>query len=222
MFERYTESARRALFFSRYQALQQGSLEIDVEHLLLGLLREPEGALGGVLARAGISADDLRQDLGAELRIAERPDASVEIPFAAATKRVLQFAAEEADQLGHRHIGSKHLLLGILREDQSAAAAALNARRLSIKTAREAIAELGTSSGVEPLWNIDGLTTRPYAHSDTRLYAHSETTSAVEDVVGIASMVEQLHQQIPDAPETRALIVQILKALSALESRLGR
>jgi len=141
MFERYTEHARRALFFARYEALQRGSPTIEVEHLLLGLLREPK-ALMGVLDRATASAAEIRQDIEVVLRAAARADASVEIPFAPATKQVLQLAAQEADTLGHLHVGSEHLLLGILRKDDSAAATVLIARGLPINSARDAVAEL--------------------------------------------------------------------------------
>jgi len=85
MFERYTEGARRSLFFSRYEATQRGSVSIEIEHLLLGLLREP-AVVQGVLAHAQGSADDIRADVEAALRGANRePSAAVEIPFASAT-----------------------------------------------------------------------------------------------------------------------------------------
>jgi hypothetical protein len=114
MFERYTELARRTLFFARYEASQSGSLSIEPAHLLLGLMRENKGATASILARAQITRADLH--VGAEPATAAT-SLRTEIPFTATTKRVLQQASVEADALGHRHIGPAHLLLALLAED---------------------------------------------------------------------------------------------------------
>src|SRR3954449_1474652 len=108
MFERFTEQARRILFFARYEASQFGHLSIEPEHILLGVIREGKGAVIGICNRAHLSAADLRTDLEAHLvAAAEKVSTSVEIPFSAGSKRVLRFAADEADGLTHKHIGSE-------------------------------------------------------------------------------------------------------------------
>ncbi|HEV3141227.1 MAG TPA: Clp protease N-terminal domain-containing protein, partial [Vicinamibacterales bacterium] len=61
MFERYTEQARRVLFFARYEASQSGTVSIEVEHLLLGLIREGKGSSSRIFARAHISLEDVRR-----------------------------------------------------------------------------------------------------------------------------------------------------------------
>lgn len=136
MFERYTESARRVLFFSRYEASQLGSPQIQCEHVLLGLLRESKGLPGRILARANI----VRADVEGRVVFKEKLSTSVEIPFDPQTMRALSAAAEEADRLRHNYIGSEHLLLSLLRVEDSVAAELLIKRGLSLDSVREVIA----------------------------------------------------------------------------------
>lgn len=121
MFERYTESARRALFFARYQASQLGSLCIDTEHMLLGVIRESKGMAAAILMRADCSLETLRKETEGRSVFREKVATSVEIPFSTETKRVLAHAAQEADRFRHSYIGSEHLLLGLIREEESVA-----------------------------------------------------------------------------------------------------
>ena len=89
MFERYTEQARRTLFFARYEASQLGSVSIEVEHVLLGLLREGTGVTGRVFARGRISLEAVRREIEASMTFHEKIATSVEIPFTPGCKRVL-------------------------------------------------------------------------------------------------------------------------------------
>jgi len=138
MFERYTEQARRALFFARYEASLLGSISIEPTHLLLGLLREAKGVTGDVLLAAG-RPDEIRDELKGHLITHAMIPTSVEIPFTTSTKRVLDAARDEADRLSHSWIGTEHLLLGILGDD-SLPTHILFGRGLRLETARERIA----------------------------------------------------------------------------------
>src|SRR5450759_2726175 len=149
MFERYTERARRVIFFARYEASQLGSVSIETEHLLLGLIREGKGLTSRIFARSHLSLENIRKEIEGRTVFREKVSTSVEIPFSAETKRVLQYAAEEADRLLHNYIGTEHLLLGLLREERSVAAEVLAARGLRIEAVREAIVEL-RSRGEQP------------------------------------------------------------------------
>ena len=95
MFERYTEPARRALFFARYEASQLGSHSIEAEHLLLGLVRGVQGRTRRILARSDLSFEHVWTEMKPRMVVREKVSTSVEIPFSAETKRVLQFAAED-------------------------------------------------------------------------------------------------------------------------------
>ena len=119
MFERYTEKARRVIFFSRYEAAQLSSAIIDTEHLLLGILRETTSVTR--LLPSG-APQAIRAQIEARSPGAPKIPTSVDLPLSDAAKRVLAYAAEEAERLKHRHIGSEHLFLGLLREKGSVAA----------------------------------------------------------------------------------------------------
>jgi ATP-dependent Clp protease ATP-binding subunit ClpC len=140
MFERFTESARRVLFWARYEVSQLGGSTIETGHVLLGLVREDKGIVAHVLSASHVSAAELREEIRRRLAAPEKISTSVEMPFSAETKRVLELAADEADRMAHAAIGQEHLLVGLLREEQSLAAKMLNSRGLSLEGARQAIA----------------------------------------------------------------------------------
>jgi hypothetical protein len=142
MFERYTERARRVLFFARYEASQLGSISIETEHLLLGLIREGKGLTGRIFGRSHISLENTRKEIEGRVVFHEKVNTSVEIPFSAETKRVLGYAAEEADRLLHNYIGTEHLLLGLLREQRCVAASILMEKGMRLHTVREDIVQL--------------------------------------------------------------------------------
>src|SRR5665213_2627832 len=111
VFERYTEKARRVIFFARYEASQYGSPYIETEHLLLGLMREDK-ALANRFLRSHGSIESIRKEIEQRITIRERISTSVEVPLSQESKRILNFATEEAERLGHRHVGTEHVLLG--------------------------------------------------------------------------------------------------------------
>ena len=150
MFERFTERARRALFFARYESSQFGSPSIETEHLLLGLVRDGSGLTQQLFARSRISLASLRQALEERIAPGDSIPTTVEIPFSEAAKRVLLHAVEEADVLGDRHIGTEHLLLGLLREEGSLAATLLLERGLTLGAAREWFAKSRNQRVAEP------------------------------------------------------------------------
>ena len=136
MFERYTEKARRVIFFARYEASQFGSPYIESEHLLLGLLREDK-ALTNRFLRSHASIESIRKQIEGHTTIREKVSTSVDLPLSHECKRVLAYAAEEAERLSHKHIGTEHLLLGLLREEKCFAAEILRERGLRLSTIRE-------------------------------------------------------------------------------------
>jgi ATP-dependent Clp protease ATP-binding subunit ClpC len=139
MFERYTEKARRVIFFARYEASQFGSPYIETEHLLLGLLREDK-ALTNRFLRSHASVESIRKQIEGHTTIREKVSTSVDLPLSNECKRVLAYAAEEAERLSHKHIGTEHLLLGLLREEKCFAAEILHERGLKLIAIREELA----------------------------------------------------------------------------------
>ncbi|HEV2178215.1 MAG TPA: ATP-dependent Clp protease ATP-binding subunit [Terriglobia bacterium] len=136
MFERYTEKARRVIFFARYEASQFGSPYIETEHLLLGLLREDK-ALTNRFLRSHTSIESIRKQIEGRTTLRDKVSTSVDLPLSQECKRVLAYAAEEAERLTNKHIGTEHLLLGLLREEKSFAAEILHERGLRLSSLRE-------------------------------------------------------------------------------------
>lgn len=122
MFERYTEHARRVIFFARYDASTLGSPYIEPEHLLLGLLRE-DPLLRGRLQPAGI--EQVRKRIEESSPIREKVSTSVDLPLSDDSKRVLAYGAQESEALHHKVIDCGHLVLGLLHMENSVAVAAL-------------------------------------------------------------------------------------------------
>jgi ATP-dependent Clp protease ATP-binding subunit ClpC len=126
-------------FFARYEASQFGSPYIETEHLLLGLLREDK-ALTNRFLRSHASVESIRKQIEGHTTIREKVSTSVDLPLSNECKRVLAYAAEEAERLSHKHIGTEHLLLGLLREEKCFAAEILHERGLRLSTIREELA----------------------------------------------------------------------------------
>jgi ATP-dependent Clp protease ATP-binding subunit ClpC len=99
MFERYTENARRAIFFARYEASHLGSGLIEPEHLLLALLRESTGLAYPLLRSSAAAAEGIRSDIEAHITPVEKTSTSVDLPLGQECKRILAFASEEAEKL---------------------------------------------------------------------------------------------------------------------------
>jgi hypothetical protein len=137
MFERYTEKARRTIFFGRYEASQFGSPYIESEHLLLGLLREDKALAHTFLPLGGV--ESIRKGVEGQTVIREKVSTSVDLPLSNECKRILGYAAEEADKLAHKFIGTGHLFLGVLREQDCFAAKLLHERGIAFEMAREQI-----------------------------------------------------------------------------------
>src|SRR5512138_900459 len=142
MFERYTERARRVIFFARYEASQLGSGAIETEHVLLGLLREGKGLTSRLFSKGHLSMDQIRKEVEARSPERAKVSTSVEIPLSAESKRVLGYAAEEAERMLHNYIGTEHILLGLMREEHSVAASILGEKGMRLASVREDIMSL--------------------------------------------------------------------------------
>jgi ATP-dependent Clp protease ATP-binding subunit ClpC len=115
MFERYTEKARRVIFFARYEASEFGARVIDTDHLLLGLIREEKLVCFRWVPRA--QPDAIRTAVESWTQRQPKIPANIDMPLSLAGKSVLHHAQEEADRLNSKHIGTEHLLLGLLQEE---------------------------------------------------------------------------------------------------------
>ena len=191
VFERYTDRARRVLFFARYEASEFGSLAIDAEHILLGILREASGLIMRILGGVGVSVDTLRDEITRSLTRREKIATSVEIPLTESAKLILKSAAEEASALGHGYIGQEHLLLGALREER--VGAVLSRLGLELTAVRLQVRE----SKREPETSLGWTTSHPIDH--------------------IKRLVDEFSRVGGNTPEGRDLLDQIHRALDDLK-----
>ncbi|MGH9499402.1 MAG: Clp protease N-terminal domain-containing protein [Terriglobales bacterium] len=138
MFERYSEAARRVIFYSRYMANQSGSPEIETEHLLLGLLRADM-----VLARRFLGSPWAAEEIWREVerRKPVRAITPGDLPLSTAAKRALELAADEADRPSSRKILTAHLLLGLLRDKKCLAGLLLHEHGLRLSATREELCQ---------------------------------------------------------------------------------
>ncbi len=143
MFERYTDGARRTIFFARYEASNLGSTYIEPPHLLLGLLREDVSLLGNLLPEVSYQAVQHEIRAFASLKGNRKVSTSADLPLDDESKLTLRFAAEEADRLNHTHIGTEHLLLALLREGRSNTAKILKDHGARLPELRLKMEELG-------------------------------------------------------------------------------
>ena len=137
MFEKFTEKAKRILFVARYEASQSGSRVIGTEHILLGLLKEEEEITTELFIKANINMELLQAEIESSGSSEERVSTSVEIPFSEETKRALFYAEEEADKMMHPQVGTEHILMGLLRVEDSVGGQILLERGMRLYSVRE-------------------------------------------------------------------------------------
>ncbi|MCK4912886.1 MAG: ATP-dependent Clp protease ATP-binding subunit, partial [Candidatus Omnitrophica bacterium] len=151
MFNRFTERARKVLVLAKEEARRFNHDYIGTEHILLGLVREGEGVACAVLQNLGIDLERLRIEI--EKLVSSGSVGSVlgEIPFTPRAKKALELAAEEARGLSHNYIGTEHILLGLLREEEGVASQVLLSTGVDLKGIRKEIATLlGGSAHPQP------------------------------------------------------------------------
>ena len=124
MFERFTDRARRVVVLAQEEARALHHNYIGTEHILLGLIQEGEGVAAKALESLGISLDAVRTEVKDIIGSGGNPPSGY-IPFTPRAKKVLELALREALQLGHKYIGTEHILLGLIREGEGVAAQVL-------------------------------------------------------------------------------------------------
>ncbi len=118
MFEKFTERGRKVIVYAREEAERLQNDYLGTEHVLLGALREEDGIPVAVLRKMGIDVDQIRMEVERNLPSSGNTLTFGDIPFTPRAKKVLEYAVEEARLLGHNYIGSEHLLLGLIREEE--------------------------------------------------------------------------------------------------------
>jgi hypothetical protein len=182
MFERYTEKARRAIFFARYEASQFGSPEIHSEHILLGLLRENKYLRQWI---PNAQPETIRAWIDDHSPRRSSFSTSIDLPLSDSSKRILKLAMDEADRMAHRHIGTEHLFLALLAVEDCLAAKLLSQAGADVATIRAKIAE--QSQGQEGLLRRESHFGRPNRITTGEIEIHGSRRNAdyIRDVVSM-------------------------------------
>jgi ATP-dependent Clp protease ATP-binding subunit ClpA len=143
-FDRFNDRAKRVLALAQDEAIRFNHNYIGVEHLLLGLIREGEGVAARVLDSLGVDLRKARTNVEFVIGRGDSTTSPSEITLSPRTKKVIELAIDEGRKLGHSHVGTEHLLLGIVREGQSIGAGVLESLGVSMEQVRhQVIAVLG-------------------------------------------------------------------------------
>jgi heme-degrading monooxygenase HmoA len=226
MFERYTESARRTLFFARYEVAQSGGLTIEPEHLILGILRDsPQTILR--FAAPGTTADAIRE----ALRLPsgrEKVSTSVEIPFSADTRDALARTPIEADDLKNYWIRPEHILLGVMVKTSGAAARALHDAGVGLEAIRDYLSRTPEDAADRPddaAFTLEGLIARQWkgvakpGQADAYIeHLERETLPALTRLAGFVHAAI-LRREVEDGTEFQ--VQTIWRSLDAIKAFAG-
>ena len=115
---------------------------IGTEHILLGLIQEGSGVAANVLKNLGVEIDKIRREIEKNVQSGPSMVTMGQLPFTPRAKKVLELSMEEANELGHNYIGTEHLLLGLIRENEGVAATVLMDLNLKLEDVRAEVLEL--------------------------------------------------------------------------------
>ncbi|HET6657094.1 MAG TPA: Clp protease N-terminal domain-containing protein [Gaiellaceae bacterium] len=199
MFERFTERARQVVVLAQDEARYLKHNYIGTEHLLLGLLREEEGLAARVLESLGLSTEAVRAQVA---RIVGPGDevATGQIPFTPRAKKVLELALREALSLGHNYIGTEHVLLGLVRENDGVAARVLLDFGADAETVRNEIIGLLSGPGRRKPDVTSGDPYFPGPEDAEQARAHAEARIFSNDPEAAAELRSRYRRQIGRRP----------------------
>ncbi len=137
MFEKFTDRGRKIIILAREEAERHQNDYLGTEHIVLALLREGDGIALAVVKKMGLSTEQIRLEVERNLPSGSNTMTFGEIPFTPRVKKVIEYAVEEAKLLGHNYIGSEHLLLGLLREEEGIGGKIVRSLGGNLLTARQ-------------------------------------------------------------------------------------
>src|SRR5205823_9017865 len=194
MWQRFTERARRVVFFAQEEAGRLGENYVSTEHLLLGLVRENDSVAARILDRLGVSLGRIRSEIERQVT---RGDGRLgqDMQLTPRAKRVIDLAYDEARQLSNNYIGTEHLLLGLIREGEGLAGRVL--AKLGVKlerTRREVMALQDNDSGMPPNQKQSGRSRTPTLDEFGRDLTELARNEKLDPVVGRHTEIERVIQ----------------------------
>jgi ATP-dependent Clp protease ATP-binding subunit ClpC len=203
MFERFTDRSRRVVVLAQEEARMLNHEYIGTEHILLGLIREHGGVAAQALESLGITEEAARQQVEEIVGRGQTGPARGHLPFTPQGKKVLQLSLREAIALGHGYVGTEHILLGLIREDESVATRMLDGLCVDPNRIRQEVIRLVSARQIreEP---------RPgRAGGRGKRRQLSELRDQLDSVTWRLSVLEQRVGTAPDLAELDREIAQI-------------
>ncbi|MEM7517822.1 MAG: Clp protease N-terminal domain-containing protein, partial [Planctomycetota bacterium] len=150
MFDRFTDRAKKVMNLARQEAQRFHHEYLGTEHILLGLVQEGSGVAANVLKNMGIDLDKIRTEVEKIVKTGPNVVTMGQLPFTPRAKKVLELSMEEASNLGHNYIGTEHLLLGLIKENEGIAAQVLMNLGVKLEDVREEVLDfLGADTSDE-------------------------------------------------------------------------
>ncbi len=167
MFDRFTDRAKKVMNLARQEAQRFHHEYLGTEHVLLGLVQEGSGVAANVLKNMGIDLDKIRTEVEKIVKTGPNVVTMGQLPFTPRAKKVLELSMEEASNLGHNYIGTEHLLLGLIKENEGIAAQVLMNLGVKLEDVREEVLDfLGADSTEED--EEDTAIGEPGAHTNSK------------------------------------------------------
>jgi ATP-dependent Clp protease ATP-binding subunit ClpC len=202
MFDRFTDRARKVMGLARQEAQRFNHDYIGTEHILLGLIQEGSGVAADVLKNLDIDLKKIRQEVEKLVSHGTTMVTMGQLPFTPRAKKVLELALEEASNLGHNYIGTEHLLLGLIREQEGIAAQVLQNLKIRLEDVREEVLELlgtevaqGEEEEAEPVQQQGGAKSKtPALDAFGRDLTELARQGKLDPVIGREAEIERVIQ----------------------------
>lgn len=195
MFGRFTERAQKVLALSQEEAIRLGHNNIGTEHILLGLIREGEGIAAKALKKLGLEVSEIQQEV--EKLIGKGNHTMQSVHYTPRAKKVVELSQDEARKLSHSYVGTEHILLGLIREEEGVAARVLNNLGVSLNKARQEVLKLLGSNESQSSQQSRGQASdvsTPTLDSLARDLTVSARDGKVDPVIGRSQEIERIIQ----------------------------
>jgi len=201
MFDRFTDRARKVMGLARQEAQRFNHDYIGTEHILLGLIQEGSGVAADVLKNLDVDPKRIRQEIEKLVSHGTTMVTMGQLPFTPRAKKVLELALEEASNLGHNYIGTEHLLLGLIREQEGIAAQVLQNLNVRLEDVREEVLELlgaevaqGEDEDTEPTQQTATKSKTPALDAFGRDLTELARGDKLDPVIGREAEIERVMQ----------------------------
>ncbi|MFH1619979.1 MAG: ATP-dependent Clp protease ATP-binding subunit [bacterium] len=206
MSTRFTERAQRVILIAQEEAKRLNHDYVGTEHILLGLIALGEGVAAQVLANLGIDLRRVRVEIEKIVGTGDNMMLLGEIPFTPRAKKVLEYAVEEAQHMGHSYIGTEHILLGLIREEEGVAARVLENLGLKLDVVREEVLNLlGEGEVQKPAQQVSKSKTKTptldeYARDLTQMARENKLDPVIGRIDEIDRIVQILARRTKNNP----------------------